>query len=86
LSPSSSSSSFAKNKQTTIKETMRLEDYGKALLAAYRVMEPATVIVSLARNMGHGKLSTDVQSFVLEKCIKDKVNIQNHKSAATNCW
>jgi len=52
---------------------MRLEDYGKALLAAYRVMEPATVIVSLARNMGHGKLSTDVQSFVLAKCIKDKI-------------
>jgi hypothetical protein len=88
LSPSSSSSSSsfsAKNKQTTVKGTMRLEDYGKALLAAYRVMEPATVIVSLARNMGHGKLSTDVQSFILEKCIEDKVNIQNHKSAATNC-
>ncbi len=52
LSPSSSS--FAKNKQTTIKETMRLEDYGKALLAAYRVMEPATVIVSLARYESSG--------------------------------
>ncbi len=51
LSPSSSS---AKNKQTTIKETMRLEDYGKALLAAYRVMEPATVIVSLARYESSG--------------------------------
>jgi hypothetical protein len=56
LSPSSSSSSSssAKNKQTTIKETMRLEDYGKALLAAYRVMEPATVIVSLARYESSG--------------------------------
>ncbi len=33
---------------------MRLEDYGKALLAAYRVMEPATVIVSLARYESSG--------------------------------
>lgn len=44
----------------------------KVLLAAFRAMEPPSRIISLARRFGGGVLSSDAQTFFLEKCLHDE--------------
>jgi hypothetical protein len=50
---------------------MEVED-GRALVAAFRAMEPSSDVVSLARKLGGGVLSMDAQTFFLEKCLNDE--------------
>lgn len=51
---------------------MEINPDGRALRAAFRAMEPTSVIISLARKLGRSVLSNDAQSFFLDMCINDE--------------